>query len=103
MVYFNTLPYLCSSNPTLNICEFTELCVSDQMVSFLMSQKYLTELVVNAANRNGYSFKIWSQYIEPKLVFWQPQEGDKVLPKEIKEDAKPLLMKSCCIRFDKLD
>jgi len=102
LVYFDTLPYLCTSNPALNVCEFTELDVSDQMVSFLMSQRYISELIVNAANRNGYSFKIWSQYIEPKLVFWQPQDGDQQLPSEVKEDAKPLLMKVCSIRFDKL-
>ena len=36
-------------------------------------------------------------------MFWQPQEGDKVLPKKVKDDAKPLLMKVCSIRFDKLD
>ena len=103
LVYFDNLPYLCSSNPTFNVCEFTETGVSDQMVSFLMSQKYLTELVVNAANKYGYSFKLWSQYIEPKLVFWQPQDGDQQLPNEVTEDAKPLLMKVCSIRFDKLD
>ena len=103
LVYFDTLPYLSSCNPTLNVCEFTETGVSDQMVSFLMSQKYLTELVVNAANKYRYSLKIWSQYIEPKLVFWQPQDGDQQLPTEVTEDAKPLLMKVCSIRFDKLD
>ena len=73
------------------------------MVSFLMSQKYLTDLVVNAANKYGYSFKLWNQYIEPKLVFWQPQDGDQHLPDKAKDDAKPLLMKVCSIRFDKLD
>ena len=103
LVYFDTLPYLCSSNPTFNVCEFTELGVYPQMVSFLMSQKYLTELVVNAANKYGYSFKLWSQYIEPKLVFWQPQDSDQQLPNQVMEDANPLLMKVCSIRFDKFD
>ena len=103
MVYFDTLPYLCSSNSARNVCEFTELGVSDQSVSFLMSQKYLSELVVAAANRNGYSVKVWNQYIEPKIVFWQPQDNDQRLPKKAREDAKPLLMKVCSIRFDKLN
>ena len=102
LVYFDTLPYLCTSNPNLNVCEFAELNVSDQNISFLMSQKYLSELVVGAANRNGYSMKVWSQYIEPKIVFWQPQDNDQRLPKEVRQDAKPLLMKVCSFRFDKL-
>ena len=55
----------------------------------------MTDLVVNAANKYGYSFKLWNQYIEPKLVFWQPQDGDQHLPDKAKDDAKPLLMKVC--------
>ncbi|QNJ18465.1 TPR repeat-containing protein [Synechococcus sp. A18-25c] len=103
LVYLDTLPYLSSSCSALNVCEFTELRVADQMVSFLMSLKYLKELIAEAALKHGYSFKVWDQHIEPKLVFWQPQENDSSLPNIVQKDAKPLLMKVCSIRFDKLD
>ena len=103
VVYFDTLPYLCSSNPSLNVCEISELGVNDQNVYFLMSQQYLSSLILEASQKHGYSYKFCPQYVEPRLVFWQPQEGDKVLPKKVKDDAKPLLMKVCSIRFDKLD
>ena len=103
VVYFDTLPYLCSSNPSLNICELSELGVNDQNVYFLISQQYLSSLISEASQKHGYSYKLWSQSVEPRLVFWQPQEGDKVLPKKVIDGAKPLLMKVCSIRFDKLD
>ena len=100
VVFLHSQPYLASSNPNLNVCEITPH--RDGGVSFLCSQKFLSEMAASIAKKYGYSFKMWSEYVEPKLVFWQPQEGDKVLPKEVKEDAKPLLMKVCSIRFDKL-
>ena len=99
-VFLQQFPYLVSSNSELNVCEIVE---AGQMVYFLCSQKFISVMAASLADKYGYSFKMWSEYVEPKLVFWQPQDGDRVLPKEVKEDAQPLLMKSCCIRFDKLD
>ncbi len=99
-VFLQQLPFLVSSKPELGVCEIVE---HGAMVYFLCSQKFLSEMAALLAEKYGYSFKMWSEYVEPKLVFWQPQEDDKVLPKKVKEDAKPLLMKSCCLRFDKLD
>ncbi len=103
VIYLDTLPYLCTYNDALNVSEFTELHVGDQMVSYICSKKYLSELVESMSREYGYSFKMWSQLVEPKIVFWQPQKGDVNLPKKIKDDAEPLLMKVCSIRFDKLD
>ena len=99
-IFLQQCPYLVSSNPEFNVCEVVE---EGEMIYFLCSQKFLSEMAACLADKYGYSFKMWSEYVEPKLVFWQPQDGDRVLPKEVKEDAQPLLMKSCCIRFDKLD
>ena len=102
VVFLHSHPYLVSKNPNLNVCEIAHHRES-KSISFLCSLGFLSQIVSSLAKRYGYSWKIWSEYIEPKIVFWQPQEGDSFIPEKVKEDAKPLLLKVCSIRLDKLD